>query len=1098
LRHHSRLVNSWLLSLCAIPLAMMLVTVAPVMAAGRLSDDLAGPLRAAASAAEAGRVMPAAASRLVTTSNGRVQVEVLFRSARAASAINLGAYGGSVDVRIGERVQAWLPAGKLNAVASLRDVAQVRVPIRPVPLQRPISEGVQLTNATAMHTNGITGDGVRVAIIDTGFGEGSHGEAVTIIVRDMAPGADIEQITAATEMEVSDAITHVRTGGFKVAVMSMGIFGGPYNGTHQLSQKVNAARAAGVFWVNAAGNHARRHYEGDWTDRNGDRFHEWSPGDPEMGFNLSAGVFEVYLSWFQTAGSTTNHDYDLVLYDMIGTEIARSAVTQNGDDPPAEVLIAYVPEAGTYNLRIEWMSPASITPNDRFQLFVPNYDIEEMHRVPARSLPIPAEASGAYSIGATRGSLLTPPDMDMKPIDEIEDFSSRGPSIAGLLKPDLSAPDVVTIGGEGPHNPFVGTSAAAPYVAGAAALLLDEDSSRTCAKLVEMFQTLAVKHMLQRDPSGNPVPDNTYGHGRLNLRVGVDTTEPQISISSPRNGETITSLLPEIAATITDVGSGVDEATIVVKLDGNVLVGWDYQPSNGQLKLQLTTPLTRSGHTLTIDASDVDGNPASTAISNFRVSAPSIDAGLHLISLPYPRLGQTVNNIAITPSELFGIPYDQVAMVRWVPGDERESKYHIYPDEYGGFNPPDARGDNAIVSQPPAGLGYFVRLPKRCTLATDELDTLSNVETYNIRLIYGNAQPRGWNLIGNPYKSTVDWGTVGFIADGNRYDLYEAMSADIGITEGVLFDFVATTTGGYYQFSSNPLEDMMEFMRGYWVHVLRDATLVVYNPSVSSVAVNRPRPASARTTVTDDQWTLQLSASSGSHLDPVNYIGVHPEAGDGYDIGLDLTEPPPLLAGVSLYMLQSNLGSRSGHYVRDIRNSLSERQEWDIEVACATANAPVYLSWDKLNSTVPDNVRLILRDLDADRDVYMRTTSGYSFRTDNEPETRRFKIFAESQRASSLAVSGLTTAATRGGEVIITYSLTRAANVTADIRNIAGRPIARLAPVEAAGGVVQTLSWNGRNNTGASVPNGKYLVRLTARTDEGQTVQAIALLDKLR
>ena len=290
----------------------------------------------------------------------------------------------------------------------------------------------------------------------------------------------------------------------------------------------------------------------------------------------------------------------------------------------------------------------------------------------------------------------------------------------------------------------------------------------------------------------------------------------------------------------------------------------------------------------------------------------------------------------------------------------------------------------------------------------------------------------------------------------------------------------------------------MEFMRGYWVHVLRDATLTVYNPSVRTVGMNRPRRTPPRHAPTDDQWMLQISAASGPYVDPVNYIGVHPEASDGYDIGLDLSEPPPLLPGVALYMSQPHWGSRAGQYVRDVRNSLSERQEWDVEVSCAAANAPVHLTWDNLNSAVPGDVRLILRDLDADRDVYMRTTNGYAYRTDDGPETRHFKIVAEVERAGSLAVSSLTTAATRGGEVAIAFTLTRAASVTADIRNIAGRPIARLAPVEAAGGVVQTLSWNGRNHSGARAPNGKYLVRLTARTAEGQTVQAIALVAQLR
>ena len=86
----------------------------------------------------------------------------------------------------------------------------------------------------------------------------------------MAPGAEVTQLTAGTNLEVEQAITQVRDGGYDIAVMSMGSFEGPFDGTHSTSQKVNGARTAGVFWVNAAGNHAQRHYEGDWTDANGD------------------------------------------------------------------------------------------------------------------------------------------------------------------------------------------------------------------------------------------------------------------------------------------------------------------------------------------------------------------------------------------------------------------------------------------------------------------------------------------------------------------------------------------------------------------------------------------------------------------------------------------------------------------------------------------------------------------------------------------------------------------------------------------------------------------------------------------------------------
>jgi len=1091
LRHHSRLLKNQLQNASAIALVVLLLTCAVIReAAGAVSDDLAGPLRAIASAADAGRVLPASVSRLVKLQGGLVQVEILFRTAQAAQTTNLAAYGGRVEIAMDRRVQGWLPPTCLDAVADLPQVAQVRLPVRPCSFQAPVSQGVQLTGATAMHANGITGAGVRVAVVDSGFGAGSHGTAVAAVVADMAPGATIENVTAATELAVEQAINYVRDNGFDIAVMSMGVFGGPFDGTHSMSQKINAARASGVLWVNAAGNHAQRHYEGDWTDANGDRFHEWSGGDRDMDLNLSAGAFEAYLSWFETAGTATNHDYDLVLFDATGAEVARSGVTQNGDDPPAELLVAYVPAAGVYSLRIERMSPDVIPADDRFQLFLPYVDVEERHRVAQHSLAIPAEASGSFTIGATRGSTLAYDPV--LPIDTIEPFSSRGPSLTGLIKPDMVGPDVVNTVVAG-YSPFAGTSAAAPHVAGGAALLLSEDSARTAAMLAGSLKNLAVKSMLATDPSGTPIPDSTYGYGRLRLRVGTDSTAPQISISFPRNGDTITVSMPTVVATITDIGIGVDPSSIEVSLDGNIVTGWNYRTATGLLTYVVGTALTRTGHTITIDAQDYDGNAATTAVSNFRVAAPSISAGLHLISLPYAGLIDT------DPSLIFGIPFDQVQVARWVPTDERDSKYHIYPDQYASFSPPDARGSNPIVSDPPAGLGYFIRLPKQCTLNIGTLGTLNDQYSYNIRLLYGTQPPRGWNLIGNPYDAVVDWGTVGFEADGQRYDLREAMSDDVGITEGVLFDFISTSTGGYYQFSADPAQDVMDFMRGYWVHVLRDATLVVYNPSVSEASAKRSWTAAAKRAPTKDEWTLKLSAYSGEFQDPVNYIGVHPKGSQGYDIGLDLGEPPALSSGIALYMpQQEDWGSRAGHYVRDIRSSLAARQEWNVEVSTELSQVPVTLTWGDINSSVPEGVRLTLRDLDADRDVYMRTTTAYTFRTGDGPETRHLKVIATVEQSGALAVSSLNTAGASDGGVMISFALTRSASVEADIRNIAGIPIARLAPVEAAGGVSRTMTWNGRSHTGAKVPNGKYLVRVTACTAEGQTVQAIALFDKTR
>ena len=1099
---------------------------------------LAGPLKSLI-AASAGPMTPMGADVAalrpqgtgllpILAPAGRVDVVVTFQSPAQVSIGGITAAGGTIQFAYGRKVRASVPVSGLSAIQALPGVSMVDVPRRPHPLigyGPTLSEGVQLTNALQFQIASppIIGTGIRVAIIDfafqgyqaaeinqalvqtvsipatvpingTGGPEDAHGTACAEIIQDMAPGAGLTLIAVQDDVSAAAALAYCSAQRIPVVSMSLGWFDGPFNGLSDLSQAVNTAHNGSfpVFPAISAGNHKRRHWEGNFADTNGDSFNEFQNGSNKIPFVLPAGeVFQAYLSWFKptdTETSVTGQDYDLILTDALGNQIADSAYTQDGTTPPRESLVALIYTAGTYYLQIKKISLANPTQIDHMQMFVPDYDLPTTVQVVNGSITIPADAQYAFTVGATRGvPNLTIPDLPATPVDGIEDFSSRGPAAGGFAKPDLVAPDAVTTSIAG-FAPFLGTSAAAPHVAGAVALLLSENSTRAVPD---------VEREIRASAKALPVPPaasdpNAYGGGRLQLRVNADVTPPTIVINYPHNSDTISSTRPLVMAQITDANSGVKVSSIVLKID-NVAIpaespvgagnGYAFSSTSGSLTYQLATALSASVHTITLAASDNAGNVGTPATVYFRVTLPHLNQGLQLISIPYTNL------VSSNPVDIFGLPTTAFSLIRWNPLDTSTiTKFHVYPDAEASFVPPSATGFNPIVSSPPAGLGYFVSLTAGVNINAQGT-TLSDQPSYTIRMPLGTAPNQGWQMIGDPYLAPVDWGGAQFLTNGVLQDVADAVTS--GVTDGVLFEFVSTGADGFYTFNSNPLSATLQPWTGYWVHVKKDTQLVLYSPG-SFGASTRPQTAPAKIAQpTQDNWSLHLAANVGTSQDPANIIGVSTAASTGYTPGQDIPKPPALSDTCRAYVACRDLGAQSGSYARRLLPPGAATNVWSFEVSSSLSRADAALSWPELNATVPAGVRLTLNDLDTGREVYMRTVNGYSFRTTDGGGVRHFTITASSDAASTLAFSGVTAQAVRGAGVALTYVLSAPADVTVEIRNISGVAIKRYAESQVAGTGVQSVLWNGLSDRGTRTPPGRYLARITARADSGQTVQAI-------
>ena len=471
----------------------------------------------------------------------RVVIESVPGSGAGARAA-ASAAGGEVEAEYANLIQAVLPIQALERVAGDADVRYVRPPFHAEPLAV-TSEGVAGTNAPDWHAAGTTGAGVKIGVIDLGFagytdaiasgdlpagvtahdewcGGGflatasEHGTAVAEIVHDMAPGAQLYLICFDTEVGLGLAKDYAKTNGIQIINHSVGWLnssrGDGSGGAGTPDGIVADARANGILWVNSAGNSAQQHWSGTFSDNDGNDSHDFASGDNRNNFWLpSLQTVCIALKW--DAWPTTTQDFDLGLWNSAPDLVAASVNEQSpaGLRPTEE--FCYTNPGVSQSFGIEIFRWAATTA-PRFDLFVVGGGSGLEYQVSAGSLLEPATSPNAMSVGAVCWQ-----------DNALEPFSSRGPNIAGRVKPDIAGPDSVSsgtygaFGGSCGASGFPGTSASAPHVAGAAALVEQSHAMSGPAEVQRFLECRATD-------LGAPGSDNQYGAGRLTLGTPRDAT----------------------------------------------------------------------------------------------------------------------------------------------------------------------------------------------------------------------------------------------------------------------------------------------------------------------------------------------------------------------------------------------------------------------------------------------------------------------------------------------------------------------------------------------------------------------------------------------
>ena len=466
----------------------------------------------------------------VRLDSGRVRVVV--KTAGRPDLAAFAAAGAGVRAHAGGLVEALVPVGALQRVAGLPGVRFVRLPSYQE-LDEVQGEEVSASNAAASIQKGWTGKSIKVAVIDSGFGgyqqritEGElpanvtiadfcggthftentdHGTAVSEIVHEMAPSAKLYLVCFETEVGFQQAEQYAKSQGVQIVTHSGSTFnnargdGAAVPGTE--GAVVADARQSGILWINSAGNSAERHWSGTFADPNGNGFMNFAPTNEGNGFVLDHNEdVDIFLKWDEWPVAA--QDYDLYVLNQQGVPVAVSQTRQTGSQPPIEE-VQYV-NTGAAGVFFAAIFAYRATSTPRLDLFVRNVDPPLQYAVPVGSVGDPGASPFAFTAGAICWQN-----------NGLEPYSGQGPTIDGRVKPDIAGQDSnsgVTYGrftacGQ---SGFTGTSASAPAVAGAAALVKEQNP---------LFTPDQIQQFLQQNAGdlGAPGPDNQFGYGKLTV-----------------------------------------------------------------------------------------------------------------------------------------------------------------------------------------------------------------------------------------------------------------------------------------------------------------------------------------------------------------------------------------------------------------------------------------------------------------------------------------------------------------------------------------------------------------------------------------------------
>jgi hypothetical protein len=311
-----------------------------------------------------------------------------------------------------------------------------------------------------------------------------------------------------------------------------------------------------------------------------------------------------------------------------------------------------------------------------------------------------------------------------------------------------------------------------------------------------------------------------------------------------------------------------------------------------------------------------------------------------------------------------------------------------FNNKFGYYNETDASYPQitATYIELEAGKGYLAQINTTGTYSFNGTLNTGNVGPITLTRTPSAGGPRGFNLVGNPYPSHIDWNSItGFGTDNVRSDIRPTVWARTRTDGGAMaFDTFDGTVGTSLG-KNGQMNRYIAPMQAFWVKVHADNTspTITFTNTMRSAQDQSGSTNRLKAPVLSQHQVLRLELHNCVNRDEA-IIATYHAAQAGYDFYDSEKMSANTTAIAELYSLVADK-----ELVINKRNSIEQGASVILGFRPGQAGSFSIKATEMVNL---DNVKVILKDNQLNTETVLQPEVSYSFTSDATATNNRFSI----------------------------------------------------------------------------------------------------------